>query len=186
MTEEQPYEVVERYEGFELRRYPAHLVAEVRVRGPMAGAGNRAFRALFGYISGKNTTQESIAMTAPVLQQADEGDKIAMTAPVVQTESTEGEQVVAFVLPSSMNEDTAPVPSDPEVTLRTVPERQSAAIRYTGRWSESGYRRHLVQLEAALSAAGLRPVGPPRWARFDPPFKPWFLRRNEVLQDVTV
>ncbi len=24
----------------------------------------------------------------------------------------------------------------------------------------------------------------PRWDRFDPPFVPWFLRRNEVVQDV--
>ena len=28
------------------------------------------------------------------------------------------------------------------------------------------------------------PVGPPRFARYDAPFKPWFLRRNEVVQDV--
>jgi hypothetical protein len=27
-------------------------------------------------------------------------------------------------------------------------------------------------------------VGPPRWLRYDPPFKPWFLRRNEVVVDV--
>jgi hypothetical protein len=39
-------------------------------------------------------------------------------------------------------------------------------------------------LQAALLLAGLTPVGPPRFARFDPPFKPWFLRRNEVVQDV--
>jgi hypothetical protein len=28
-------------------------------------------------------------------------------------------------------------------------------------------------------------VGSPVWARYDPPWKPWFLRRNEVLIEVT-
>ena len=29
--------------------------------------------------------------------------------------------------------------------------------------------------------AGLEEAGEPIWARYDPPFKPWFLRRNEIL-----
>ncbi|MDH4354060.1 MAG: heme-binding protein, partial [Actinomycetota bacterium] len=43
MTEQQRYEVVARGQGFELRRYPAHLVAEVEVDGSFEGAGNAAF-----------------------------------------------------------------------------------------------------------------------------------------------
>jgi hypothetical protein len=35
-----------------------------------------------------------------------------------------------------------------------------------------------------VEAAGLQAVGPPRFARFNPPFTPWFLRRNEVVQGV--
>jgi hypothetical protein len=30
----------------------------------------------------------------------------------------------------------------------------------------------------------LTPIGVPRFARFDPPYTPWFLRRNEVLVDI--
>jgi retinol dehydrogenase-12 len=46
MTGQQPYEVVDRRDGFELRRYPAHLVAEIEVNGsfdeaPLARAGHR-------------------------------------------------------------------------------------------------------------------------------------------------
>ncbi len=184
VTQEQPYDVVQHLDGFELRRYPAHLVAEVRVSGSMAGAGNRAFRMLFGYISGKNTAQESIEMTSPVVQQ-DAAEKISMTAPVVQSTTSEGEHVVAFVLPESMSEKTAPVPIDPLVTIRTVPGSLAAAVGYTGRWSEANYQRHATALETAVAAAGYESVGAPRWARFDPPFKPWFLRRNEVVQDVS-
>ena len=32
-----------------------------------------------------------------------------------------------------------------------------------------------------LSAEGYAPVGEPIWARYNPPFMPWFLRRNEIL-----
>ena len=124
-------------------------------------------------------------MTAPVLQEPAPSEKVAMTAPVLQSETTEGDHVVAFVLPSSLTQETAPVPRDPQVRIRAVSERLSAVVRYSGRWSEAAYERHLTDLRAAVLAAGLVPVGVPRFARFDPPFKPWFLRRNEVVQDVT-
>ena len=76
------------------------------------------------------------------------------------------------------------MPADPAVRVRQVPERLAAAVTYSGRWSESSYRRHLADLETAIERVGLVATGPPRFARFDPPFKPWFLRRNEVVQDV--
>lgn len=184
MTEQQPYEVVQSYPTFELRRYPAHLVAEVSVQGPFEDAGNRAFRPLFGYITGQNESARSVAMTAPVVQETAASEKVAMTAPVVQVENGSGDQVVAFVLPSSMTLETAPVPANPNVRVREVPGRLAAAMRYSGRWTEAGYRRRLAQLEADMVGAGLHPGGTARFARFDPPFKPWFLRRNEVVQDL--
>ncbi|MBB1048647.1 SOUL family heme-binding protein [Dietzia cercidiphylli] len=184
MTEQQPYEVVQRYPEFELRRYPSHAVAEISVRGSFDSAGNQAFRSLFKYITGHNESAGSVAMTAPVVQEPPGSETIAMTAPVVQTQAEDGEHLVAFVLPASLTAATAPVPTDPRVRIRQVPDRVAAAVRYSGRWSESGYRRHLADLEAGIARAGLVATGPPRFARFDPPFKPWFLRRNEVVQDV--
>lgn len=184
MTEQQPYELVERYSGFELRRYPSHVVAEVSVRGSFVGAGSRAFRDLFGYISGQNESARSVAMTAPVIQEVARSERVAMTAPVAQTETAEGEYLIAFVLPATLTAETAPVPSNPQVRVRALPERLAAARRFSGRWTESAYRRHLADLEAEIALAGLRPMGLPRFARFDPPFMPWFLRHNEVVQDV--
>lgn len=184
MTEQQQYELVKRYPAFELRRYPPHVVAEVAVRGTFEGAGNRAFRVLFGYISGQNESARSVAMTAPVVQEVAGSERVAMTAPVVQTETAEGEFLIAFVLPATLTVETAPVPSDPRVHIRAVPERLAAAVRFSGRWAESAFRGHLADLESEIALAGLLPVGRPRFARFDPPFKPWFLRRNEVVLDV--
>ena len=185
MTEEQPYEVLERRKGYEVRRYPSHVVAEVEVEGSFEDAGNRAFRALFRYITGHNRAQRAVEMTAPVVQPPGRAEKIAMTAPVVQVEGAEGRHVVAFVLPASMTLEDAPVPLDPDIQVLAVPERMAAARRYSGRWTRSSYERNLGILLVAVAADGYVPVGAPRFARFDPPFKPWFLRRNEVIQDVT-
>ena len=197
MTDQQPFDLVRRYPSFDLRRYPAHAVAQVTVRASFDKAGNSAFRSLFGYISGQNRTNTSVSMTAPVVQavtpesagpdttaQNGASQKVAMTAPVVQRPSGVGEFVVAFVLPTSLTADTAPIPTDPQVEIHTVPAGLAAVVGYSGGWSQSGFDKHSAQLRQAVLEAGLTPIGPPRFARFDPPFKPWFLRHNEVVQDV--
>ena len=84
-----------------------------------------------------------------------------------------------------MTLETAPVPTNPDVRIRAVPERVAAAVAYRGRWTRSAYEHHLDELQDAVVAAGFVPVGPARCARFHPPFTPWFLRRNEVVQDMT-
>ncbi len=183
MTEQQPFDVVRRCPGFDLRRYPEHIVAEVTVRSSFDSAGSIAFRALFGYITGQNVSRSKVAMTAPVVQSL-AAEKIAMTAPVVQRTDGDGEYVIAFVLPASMTAETAPEPTNPQVEIRTVEASLAAAKAYSGRWTQSSYDRHCAELQEAVRAEGLSPVGSPRFARFDPPFKPWFLRRNEVVVDV--
>ncbi len=183
MTEQQPYEVIRAEDGWELRRYPEHVVAETIVTDvDFEDAGNRAFRPLFGYISGANRVTQKIAMTAPVVQSSS-SQKIAMTAPVVQSSGKDG-YAVAFVLPAGMTEADAPEPTAPEVHIRTVPAQLVAATRFSGRWKEESWREHRAELLAAVRTAGLTVTGEPRFARFDPPYKPWFLRRNEVLVDV--
>jgi hypothetical protein len=43
------------------------------------------------------------------------------------------------------------------------------------------FEDHKKMLEEWISKRGLKPLAEPVWARYDSPFKPWFLRRNEVL-----
>ena len=177
--EEPEYELLAEHEEFELRGYDEVILAETSVEGEFDRAGNAAFRRLFGYISGKNRGQEEIGMTAPVVQEVS-AEKIAMTAPVVQQADDRGWRV-AFVLPELYDWDSAPQPTDPDVFLRLVPERTVAALRFSGRWSETRFRAKEAELREAILVHGLTPTGPPVFARYDPPFKPWFLRRNEVL-----
>lgn len=186
MTEQQPFELVRVVEGIEIRRYPEHVLAETRVPGPFGAAGNRAFRFLFSYISGENVRKEPIAMTAPVIQSATPpaaSERIAMTAPV--TQQADGDEfLVAFVLPAAMTAASAPTPTDPHVRLRTVPARLSATIRFTGRWTDSSIARQLSTLLETVSAAGMTTIGEPRFARFDPPYTPWFMRHHEISIDL--
>ena len=184
MTEQQRYDVLQRFPVFEVRRYAEHLVAEVEVDGSFANAGNQAFGTLVGFISGRNSSRGSIAMTAPVVQES-ASTKISMTSPVVQAPAAEsGRHVVAFVMPAEFTLDTLPVPSDLRVKVRLVSAEVAAAKSFTGRWTERTYQEQLAELRTAVERAGLEVSGEPRFARFDPPWTPWFLRRNEVVLPV--
>jgi hypothetical protein len=184
MAYEQPrYEVTQRFPGFELRDYAPFVVAETEVEASHAEAGNEGFRRLAGYIFGKNKGARRIAMTAPVAEAR--ASRIAMTAPVAEVATGEPDHfLIQFMMPSDFTLDTLPEPLDERIHFRQVPARRVAAIRYSGTWSERRYRSHLEKLRAALSREHLEALGEPVWARYDPPFKPWFLRRNEILIEV--
>jgi hypothetical protein len=186
MAIEKPqYRVVRELRGIEVREYPAYLVAETEVTGSREEAGNVGFRTLASYIFGKNKGEKKIAMTAPVAQQ--EGAKIAMTAPVSQQERLEdgaSTWVIQFMMPAKYTRDSLPEPLDPAIQFREVPARRVAALRYSGTWSEERYLEKLADLRSAMEKEGLRAVGEPVWARYDPPFMPWFLRTNEILVEV--
>jgi len=164
---------------FQVRKYTPQVVAEVLVDGTLEEAGNKAFGPLFAYISGANRAKGKIAMTAPVTQQRD-GEKIAMTAPVGQ-EAVGERWAVTFMMPASYTLETLPAPTDEKVRLRAVPARRVAAVRYSGTWSRERYDRNLARLREWMKAQGLAAAGDPVWARYNAPFTPWFLRRNEVL-----
>lgn len=181
-TEEAKYTVLREEDGFELRLYESHILAETMVKGDFEDAGNEAFGRLFKYISGNNEQQQKVAMTSPVGQEAS-SQKIEMTSPVGQ-QKQDGKWVVSFMMPASFTLETTPEPKDPSVSIRQVPARHIAAVRYSGFWNEKGYRRNLTKLQNWIERSGLQPLGEPLWARYNPPFMPWFLRRNEILVQV--
>jgi SOUL heme-binding protein len=176
--EEPDYEVIKKYDKMELRQYAPYVVAEVVLDSSAEDAGNQAFPILAGYIFGKNKGEKKFAMTAPVTQSA-APVRMDMTAPVTQTAVTGGMRV-QFVLPKGVTLATAPEPTDPRVQLRTVPAGAWAVIRYSGTWSQANYLEHLGELKAALQAASIATQGEPVLARYNAPFTPWFLRRNEI------
>jgi hypothetical protein len=177
--EKAKYSVLEKEDGFEIRQYDPQIVAETFVEGDLEKAGNEGFRRLYAYISGENTKKQSISMTAPVSQETG-SKKIAMTAPVKQ-EKKDNRWRITFLMPAEYTLETLPEPNDTRVRLTEESGRLMVAVKYSGTWSEEGYEENKALLEEYIQKRGLIKTGAPVWARYDPPFMPWFLRRNEVL-----
>ena len=177
-AEEPDFQLVRKIGDIEVRRYAGYAVAEVVVTGPADEAGSQAFPILAGYIFGKNKGDKKLAMTAPVTQAA-VPVKLAMTAPVTQT-TAPGGFLVQFVLPKDVTLATAPEPLDARIRLRDIAPFSVAVIRYSGAWSDANYNDHLTQLQTALRSADVRWTGEPVYSRYNPPFMPSFMRRNEI------
>jgi hypothetical protein len=190
-TESPPYELERRLAGFELRSYPPSVRAETNVHGGRwRDALGEGFRRLAGYIFGGNRARERIVMTAPVTIAASGGERIAMTTPVTASapsaDSAGGAEgvTVGFVMPAHRTVDSLPLPSDARVTLRNVPRRRVAAMRYTGAFSGARTAKMSGDLLDRVRGAGLHPRGEPSFAGYDPPWTLPLLRRNEVWVEV--
>jgi hypothetical protein len=181
--EEAKYTVLEGEGDFELRQYEPQIVAETLVEGDFKDVGNEGFRRLYGYISGKNLKRQTIPMTAPVSQEAS-SEKIPMTAPVNQ-EQVGGKWRITFLMPAQYKLETLPEPMDTRVKLIKIPGLLMAALSYSGTWSRPRYEEKERRLKELIRQKGLKMAGKPVFARYNPPFMPWFLRRNEVLIPVT-
>jgi hypothetical protein len=173
------YRVLEKERNFELRQYEPHIVAETIVEGDFDAVGNEGFRRLFRYISGDNRKKQTISMTTPVSQEA-RSEKISMTAPV-NLKQAGNKWSVTFTMPAKYTRDTLPEPDDDRILLREIPAQRVAAMKYSGTWSKSRYEKHKALLVQMVNRKNLKPAGDYIFARYNPPFMPWFLRRNEVL-----
>ena len=198
-TEEPQYEVVASNDTYEVRRYEPYIVAEVDIVAESERkAGNRAFRILAGYIFGDNKAQQRMAMTAPVETTAadtgarmtmaesvettanDAGEKAAITDPV-ETTAEANAFVYAFIMERKYTLDTLPEPLDPRIRIRAKPARYVAALRFSGVASARRYEKYREKLRVALDRDRMRRRGEFVLARYDAPFTPPFMRRNEVL-----
>ena len=165
--EEPSYEVLLETKYYEVRRYQPYIVAEVDVDADFKQSGNSAFRVLAGYIFGDNTSQEKMNMTAPV-----------------ESAASGGPYTYSFVMERKYTMESLPKPTNPDVRLVERPGRVMAVHRYSGGWGEERYAEHERILLEALATDRIETLGPPVFARYNAPFTPWFLRRNEVMVEI--
>ncbi len=178
-VEEARYDVVEQDGDFEVRRYAPHIVAATLVEGSFSEVGNEGFRRLVRYIRGENIARQMLPGATAVTGQS-ASEKIAMTAPVNQ-QAAKGAWRITFLMPSQYTLATLPQPLDERIVLQRVPARLVASLRYSGGWARERFDKQRARLESLLAERGLRSAGEAVFARYNPPFMPWFLRRNEVL-----
>ena len=165
--EEPSYEVLLETKHYEVRRYQPYIVAEVDVDEDFKQSGNSAFRVLAGYIFGDNASQEKMNMTAPV-----------------ESAANDGPYTYSFVMERKYTMESLPTPTNPDVRLVERPGRVMAVHRYSGTWSEQRYAEHEKTLLDALATDRIEILGEPVFARYNAPFTPWFLRRNEVMVEI--
>jgi hypothetical protein len=181
-TGQPAYEVERRVGDIEIRRYPAMVVAETTLsRRKWDGALDEGFRRLAGYIFGANASRESVDTTAPVTARR---EKIAMMAPVTALFHPAEEYTVAFVMPEGRDVASLPIPRDDRIHLRDVRPRRVAALRFRGTYRGAPVKDKIHDLLDKVDAIGLRPLGEPSFAGYDPPTTLPFLRRNEVWVEV--
>jgi hypothetical protein len=182
-TADQPrYQVLNEVGNIQIRHYSALLIAETTIVDDYKNASNQGFQRLAGYIFGNNQKQQSLVMTAPVIQER-QAETLAMTAPVLQQKSGTV-WLMAFVLPTGYSVSTAPIPNDKAITIKELPAKKVAVIRYTGSLCESGIEKNADTLINWLNQHDIKMLSPARSAAYDPPWTLPFLRLNEVHIDI--
>lgn len=183
MATEEPSFTARLKEGdFEVRSYPALLAAQVSVTGTRDEASSAGFKLLAGYIFGANTSRQKLDMTAPVVQSKSTSQTIAMTAPVTQIAVPNSANVwtVRFTMPAGFTLATLPIPNDDKVQLLALPPARYAVVTFSGLAHEDDVAEKTAELTTYMTKHALQAAGPPALARYNPPWTPWFMRRNEV------
>jgi hypothetical protein len=171
MTQRQEYRVIQTFDDFELREYLPCVIAEVKVSAEYSEASSRAFSSLFKYISSGNKNSEKISMTAPVISAQKPNDL--------------GTWYVSFVMPAGSKFENMPKPNDARVLLHELDSEMCVAHAFRGKASAELSKKMEVQLRASAAREKLSLSGETRICRFDPPFKPGFLQRNEIVIPVS-
>jgi len=186
-TEEPKYSLIEKDGAFEVRAYDSKLIAEVVVEGEMSEATSQGFRLIADFIFGNNTAlsgkSEKISMTAPVTVE-NRSEKIAMTAPVAIQSEQKGWRVW-FVMPSHFSLATLPKPNNPLVEIKPIAAKRYAVVRFSGWVDDEKMQAKLKELSTWLAVKKLTSKGQPELARYNPPWTLPFLRRNEVMLEIS-
>ena len=171
MTQTVSYEITGKIGEIEFRKYPRMILATV-----MSDRNDSGFNLLFSYITGKNHPKRQIPMTAPVITS----EQIPMTAPVVSDEKT-----MSFVMPGGKEQDEIPEPLDERVKITAQDPREMAVIRFKGYAGREEVNEVTSRLLEGLQKAGITTRGRPVLMRYNAPWTPGFLRRNEIGIEIT-
>lgn len=180
-TREIAYQVKESDHSFEVREYPARIVAEVEVSGTREKALGEAFQILAGYLFGKSRPKDPVALSRSVSDR-NAKVKLSMTVPVTtQSVGGNGQTIrMRFFMPPEYTMDKLPIPDDKRVKVFELPAQKIAVLKFSGSARKDNFDRHLITLRKILESRGLSPTGEPYEAYYNPPFTPVFLKRNEI------
>ncbi|WP_445476297.1 SOUL family heme-binding protein [Methanococcoides methylutens] len=162
-AEQLNYTVIEELgDGVEIRQYGESTFISAEAKD-----SNSGFRILSGYIFGKNEQNVKIAMTTPVISR-EEGDGLHMS----------------FVMPEGYDSENAPLPMDEGVLIHDMAPRKLVVVKFSGYVTDSKIESHRLILEGKISENGLKTKGEIFLMRYNPPWVPPMMMRNEIAVEV--
>lgn len=186
-VEQLEYSVLEKRDGYEIRNYSKHIVAQTTVEGDYDYALSEGFRIVAGYIFGGNEKKEKVAMTAPVIEEPrkaeDKFEKIAMTAPVIFNEDSSS-RTISFSMPKKYTLDTLPTPSDSRVKLVEVPSKKMAVFSFSWIRTENSIEKNKKELKSLLEKDNVIVLSDFSYAGYNAPWTPPWMLRNEILVEI--
>lgn len=176
------YRVLAEDGAIQIRLYQPMLIAKTEIEAENSQAGKIGFNRLAAYIFGRNVQKQVMAMTTPVFRESDGHIETLDEA----SENTKGVNnwTMSFVMPPSFDSITLPQPSDPLVTIQSIPAKKVATLRYTGSLNQQRISEYSQILLAWLDAQHIQCLSSPRSAAYDPPWTIRSLRRNEIHIDI--
>lgn len=166
-VEKQAYRVIYTLKGFQVRYYPAAILASFYSQGSSyREIATPGFRMLAGFIFGNNAS----------------GTRIAMTSPVHMDINEKGSSM-SFVMPSAYRAVDLPVPNNSRVVLEEADSEHVASLRFGGYASDHKIRRYSEKLGALLQESGISYQGNFRYLGYDPPYR-FIGRRNEIIVSI--
>lgn len=223
ITESPTYTVESKDNDIEIRVYPGYILAQVEVETDYDQAIRKGFSILANYIFGGNkksskismtapvsgeniSVSENIPMTAPVTEEAVEGDvdesenipmaapvteeaiseseKIDMTVPVTEEESGLHTYRISFTMPSKYTLDTLPIPEDERIRFKEIRNQKMAVLRFKGRVNHKLAQEEMEELNEWLEKNNIKPKSNFIVAQYNNPAVPGFFRRNEVMVEI--
>ena len=164
--EEYPYEVINTYQSFEIRRYEEALFTSIRLNSTSYKQGSsKGFSILANYIFGGNDRKQRIAMTSPV----------AMTL--------EDNMRVMFMIPHSLERGDMPLPNEKSIDFVREPEKLLAVLNFGGWSNDRKIAKYKAQLTDALVKEGIAHDNKFFIFGYNPPYE-IFNRRNEVAVEI--
>lgn len=165
MIKQPKFSIIKKQDQFELRLYQSFTMIEATDRDLQS---NQGFRLAFNFIQGNNQSRQKIAMTAPVVND------------IMNNEV----QTTAFVIPPHMLYDDVPLPLNKELKKILVPERICAIYRFNMNPKMEELQMYEQILKIWIEKENYTIIGPLQLARYNPPFIPGFLKRNELWFEV--
>lgn len=153
-----PYQVLQNLSSnVELRQYEAQTwISTTRE------TDDAAFPVLASYIFGGNKQRRQVAMTAPVITDTK----------------------MSFILPKDISTDNAPTPDGQAIDFSAIPARKLATLEFSWWTTSKRVEQKTTELLDILQSNNIKTIGAPFLMRYNDPWTPPFLRRNEVAIEV--